>query len=255
MYFTGACMIAFFTIEYIVVTLIFKAYKPKKAVAEVEMQAPPAFNPVQRKNLIVIVVVLLLLLVPTLTQAFFPNPVSKTLSNVFSMQVLWTGGALLLALIGCGNLKEVLTKRVPWDTIMLVMGMSVLFGMAKDMGVIDLMNIVLNKVPAWSIVPTLASICAVLSLFVSGSIITPMFVSMAETFSTITGVSLNVIIMAITGGAFVSSISPVSAGGAAALLGCDDENIRPRLIKLQTATALINIVLVFPFVLLVSKLF
>jgi len=254
MYHTGLSTLLFFAIEYVALTFIFKAYKTSAKQAA-ELDPPPPFTPIQRTNLIVLGVVMVLLLVPSIIQTIAPNPVTKWITSVLSIQFLWTAGTIVLALLNCGNLQEVLMKRVSWNTLFMVTGMSILFGLADDMGVVEVMKNALFKVPAWALIPLLASFTAILSLFVSGSIINPMFIAFAQTFVDITGLPLTVVIAAICGGAGVTSVSPISTGGATALIGCTDEDKNPTIVKQMTTLALCNIVLAFFYYLLQTIIF
>ncbi|HHU05824.1 MAG TPA: hypothetical protein GXZ65_05005 [Clostridiales bacterium] len=211
-YFAGATGFVFLTIEFIVICLITKAFKPKNTSAMTQ-EKTATFNKVQSTTIKVILIVLVLIIIPSLIQLLAPNPVTKWISSNLSAQLLWTAGSLVLALLKCGNLKEIITKKVPWDPIILVVGMSLLFGLANPMGVVNTLGNILLSVPGWCVPPILAFICAFLSFFVSGAIIGPFFIPMAATLAATSGVSLSVILTCVVAGAGVSSVSPVSQGG------------------------------------------
>ena len=252
-YFTGISAFVFFGLEFLVIAIIFGRRNKAESVG-IQYEKPADFNPVQKKTLIVMLVVFILLLVPSLIQVIAPNKVTKLLTNVLSMQFLWTFGSILLAILGCADLKEVISKRVSWNTILMVCGMSILFGIASDLGVADTLSNFVQTVPKWMVVPALAAVCGVLSFFVSGSVINPMFMGLASMFMETTGVSFNVIYTAIALGSMFSSISPISQGGAGTLIGIAEKD-HPVCMKWMAITAIVSVPLGFFYILVLSKLF
>ena len=252
-YFTGISAFVFFGLEFLVIAIIFGRRNKAESVG-IQYEKPADFNPVQKKTLIVMLVVFILLLVPSLIQVIAPNKVTKLLTNVLSMQFLWTFGSILLAILGCADLKEVISKRVSWNTILMVCGMSILFGIASDLGVADTLSNFVQTVPKWMVVPALAAVCGVLSFFVSGSVINPMFMGLASMFMETTGVSFNVIYTAIALGSMFSSISPISQGGAGTLIGIAEKD-HSVCMKWMAITAIVSVPLGFFYILVLSKLF
>lgn len=91
--------------------------------------------------------------------------------------------------------------------------------------------------------------------FVSGTIILPFFIPFIETFSAVSGCSVQIITTAICAGGTVSGISPASSGGATCLAGCPDNIDQGPIIKKMLLLAVINILVYFVYSLILSLIF
>lgn len=213
-------IISFITIIYVCIRT--KAFKKKESSAMI-MQEPPAYSKEQKITLTAMMTALALIVIPTLLNAVFKTAFTKTLSSIFSVQVVWTVGIVVLALLNIGDLKTLIVNRVSWNAVILVTGMCTLFGLAQPLGVVDVFTEMLNHIPSWCIVPAIAAIGGVLSFFVNGLVLTPMFAPLAESFAAASGHSVELVLVAFIAGAIVASISPISAGGAYLLSAAPDD--------------------------------
>ncbi|RGC04318.1 hypothetical protein DWZ14_29295 [Enterocloster citroniae] len=142
--------------------------------------------------------------------------------------------------------EEVIKERIPWNTLLMLSFTGIYMALAKPLGVIEFMSGFLqNTIPANWILPGIVLIMCILSFFVSGSVIMPMMLPLMPVFSTASAVPMAAIYCAAQIGLTISSISPFSQGGAAALTGCTDEAVRKKLIKQQTILSCIFSVVIF----------
>ena len=213
----------------------------KRETSIADIAEPEDYTPEQKKTLTIIFVSLALIIIPIVLKTFWPNDFTKKLANVFCIQTVWTLGIIVQTLMGLGDLKEVITKKVPWNTIVLVTGMCTLFGLAQSLGVVDILGNFVGSVPKLLVLPCIALSTAVLSFFVSGIVLAPFFAPMIATFAAATGLSPVLLMAAVCAGGGATSISPVSAGGAYLLSGAPDGEIKSKATKGLAKVAILNI--------------
>lgn len=236
----------------IVICLKTKAFRKRNADEINLFEEPAPFNREQRITFWTIIICMLVVVVPTLLNAAIGTTFTKKLTGFFSIYLVWTFGIVFLTLMNLGDLKEMITHRVSWNAVILVTGMSTLFGLAKELGVVDFLGNILNALPSILIVPGLAVVCAVLSFFVSGMLIVPFFAPLTAAFAAASGQSLNAVLVALVAGGVVTCISPVSSGGAYLLSGAPNEEISAQARSGLFKVAIINAILIFPIMLIVQ---
>ena len=252
-YFAGATQLIFCAVEFIIICLITGAFKAKGERAV--MEKPDDFNPVQKKTFIVIVISLIILVLPNIIQLIAPNGFTQWISKNIGNQVLWAVLAIYLHISKCGDMMNVMTTKVPWNTIILTCGMATMFGLASPMGVVDTMGELIKSVPGVAVAMVLGFAAAFLSFFVSGAIIGPFFIPLVPTLAAVSGVPMNILLTAVVAGSGVSSVSPVSQGGASALTGCPTEELRSKMMGRQMTLAIINAIIYPLYLLLLTVLF
>lgn len=250
-YISAILGLVFSVLAFVIICVLLKGFKSNSSSAKTEV--PPDFNAIQKKTILTIIVAIVVLVIPTFIQMVAPNPITKWISGMFNMQMVWSVGVVVLGLMGCGDTRDVVSKRINWSTLILVCGMGTLFALAQSIGVIDALSNILSMVPAWLILPTLSLICAFLSFFISGLVIGPFFMPMAVTLADLVGCSPSLVGAVICFSALVSGISPVSSGGACALAACpNDDVLRNKLVKQMMVTAVVDTIAVFFYTLVVS---
>ncbi len=223
----------FYTILYVVMFLVLKGYRVKKTTYR--MEKPEPFDEKQRLTLGIILGIIALIMVPAALELIIPNPVTGWLTTKCSFQFLAAIGILLNILWKTAPYDEVLRHRIPWDTLLMLSLTGVYMALANDMGIVTYMSDLLQStIPAVLIIPGIVLIMCVLSFFVSGGVIVPMMLPLLSVLSAASGASVSAIYCATQMGLTASSISPFSQGGAAALTGCADEDMRKQLLKQQT---------------------
>lgn len=178
----------------------------------------------QKKTMYVILSVIALLIVPTLIELILPNPVTAWLKANLTIQVLSAIGIIAMHLMKTANTEEVMKNQIPWGLIVMVCGMAMLMGEAASLGVTDAITALLESgsLPAGAVIPFIAGVCAFLSIFVSGGVITPLIIAIAPALVTY-GIPGAAIVVASQIGMIGSSISPYSQGGAIVITGCPEK--------------------------------
>lgn len=125
--------------------------------------------------------------------------------------------SVLLLLVGVVNEKEAL-KLVPWSVLLLICGVSILMGVTKIMGGIDLLSEFLSKLMNQiTAVPVISLTAGLMSWFSSANgVVMPTLIPTTPGIVENLGNTVTVLemIMGIVGGATVAGISPLSTGGS-----------------------------------------
>ena len=248
------------TIVYIIALVVVSAkhgvFKKRELQAGVvEVEKPEDFSPEQRKTFWIIIAAIILIVIPIFLKTVIPTAFTKRLAAIFCIQTVWTLGVIVLALLNLGDLKEIIAKKVPWNTIILVTGMCTMFGLAQALGVVDVLGNIVAGVPKILVLPCLALVNAILSFFVSGVVLAPFFAPLIPTFAAATGISPLLLMAAVCAGGGATSISPVSAGGAYVLSGVPDGPEKEKATGGLAKVAIFNLPVEFIIWLVISILF
>ncbi len=178
----------------------------------------------QKTTLYIILCVITILILPTLIQLIIPNPVTEWMKNNLTIQVLSALGIIAMHITKTANTNDVMKNQIPWGLIIMVCGMAMLMGEAESLGVTDAIKSLLESevLPTVIVVPFIAAICGFLSIFVSGSVITPLIIALAPALVSY-GISGAAIVVASQMGMIATSISPYSMGGAICITGCPEK--------------------------------
>ncbi len=225
------------TIVFLIAYVVLGGYKIKK----IEMSKPAAATSIQKKNLYVILGVMLLIFIPVVINLIAPNPVTVKMAKYFDIQMLAIVGALLCAALRLGDEKKIIKNQIPWNTIVMVGGISMLMGVATVAGAVEfLSNWVSSSIPS-AIVPGVLVIIAGGMSFFSGAVtvVVPMLVPMVPSLSATTGLSPVLLVSCILIGSCCTGISPFSTGGSLLLSGIKDEQLRDKVFYKQFIVTLL----------------
>ena len=140
---------------------------------------------------------------------------------------------LLFAFFGLGNPEEVLT-HLPWSTILMVTGISVLIGLMEKVGGLDLATTLIAQTTAPHFInAVLAFITGIVSAFSSSSgVVMPAFIPLVPGLAEKMGLTNQVdMVVAIAVGSHMVDVSPLSTLGALALAAMPDQSQRGRVFK------------------------
>lgn len=231
----------FLTIMLAIAYVAYRAYKPKGQISHDIMEMDHIeCTPAQKKTLIVMAVTLLCIIIPSVTQLIAPNPVTAVLSQYFSVVFCFITAVIVMCLMGLVESRDILTHKVAWDLAILIIGVSMLFGEAQKMGVIDILNNVIMRMPEILILPMLGFIGAILSMFVSGLVLLPLFGPVLGSMAAAANCSIQFVIFVLLIGMAVSCGSPASGAGATQLSGLTTDELRIPATKGMTMFAVIN---------------
>ena len=125
--------------------------------------------------------------------------------------------SLLLILFGASNEKSAL-KIIPWGTLILICGVSVLMNVTKKVGGIDLLSDLLSRIMnGTTAAPLLGLTGGIMSWFSSANgVVFPTLIPAAPSIAQQvgSGVSVLELIIAVVAAATVAGISPLSTGGS-----------------------------------------
>lgn len=180
---------------------------------------PTTFTSKQKLNLSLIGIFMgIILFVPILASVFSNSELVNFVNSRIDISFL----AIIFAIIGyltnlADNPKAV-TEKVPWNTIWLVTGMSMLISVAAEAGTIELLASVIAQMPDAIIPIAITIIAGIMSMFSSTiGVVAPLMFPMVAEISGVSGHSPVLLIVAVIVGAQSTAISPFSSGGSLAL--------------------------------------
>jgi Na+/H+ antiporter NhaD/arsenite permease-like protein len=141
--------------------------------------------------------------------------------------------AVLLAIVGAAD-QEAALKAVPWDTIVMVCGVSVLVAIVEQTGGLDLFTSLLARVSTAQNVPgVIAFVTGAVSAYSSSSgVVMPTFIPMVPSLiAKLGGGDAVAIISAINVGSHVVDVSPLSTLGAMCIANAAAHEDRNRLFQ------------------------
>lgn len=230
--------IILYTGFYLILYIFFKGYKCKDV--DIVIEKPQPMNAIQKKSMYIIFIVIILMMFPPIIHMLAPNPVTKWMKTYLTIQSLASFGIVANMLLNIGKVQDIIKNKVPWNMIITVGGMATLMGLTEEMGVAEILSNWLVNLPSFFVLPGLVLITSILSFFVSAYVINPLFAPLMTTLMAAAGVPFEAVGIAFAMGAFASSISPFSTGGAMALVGCTDEEVRQKLVKQQIILSFIS---------------
>lgn len=127
--------------------------------------------------------------------------------------------AIVLLCLGCGNSK-IIIKEIPWNSLIMIGGMTVYVGIIKLMGGVDLLTGVIVAVANKTLAPAVMNLmCAFMSIFASGNgvVIPTMSATVSNLAAAIPGLSIPAMFWAVAIGANATPMSPMSTVGAQSL--------------------------------------
>ena len=180
---------------------------------------PVAFNPKQKLNLVLIGLFIgIILFVPILASVFSESDLLVFVNSRIDISFL----AIVFAIIGylthLAEDSKAVTANVPWNTIWLVTGMSMLISVAAEAGTIELLASAIAQMPDAIIPIAITIIAGIMSMFSSTiGVVAPLMFPMVAEISGASGHSATLLIIAVIVGAQSTAISPFSSGGSLAL--------------------------------------
>lgn len=218
----GEALISFFIIYLLMYFFMFKGHKI--TAENIALDVPEPFDPVQKKTLILIAVFVLANLLPSILNVFIKTDFIAMLAkynDVGFIAMILSGVAIAMKLAD----EQKAIKAIPWKTIIMVGGISILVSIAVESGTIDLLVSAVNSTGSKAVVPGLMSgIASVMSLFSSSTgVVLPTLYPTVPQISGATGLAPALLLAVINTGSGLVSVSPLSACGAL-VLGCVPEN-------------------------------
>ena len=231
-------------IAYLICYILLGGFKAQK----VEMEKPAPFTPVQVKTLAVLLVVLLANMLPLVLYFFAPGPATLYLKNHCNIQFWSIVGAIACMLLNLGDEREILAKKVPWNAVVLICGVSMLIQVAVKHGLSDVIGNWLNSsFPIWMVPAAFALFGGLLSFFCSAmSVVYPLMLPMIYgMISNGSKVSALACVTALILTACYTGMCPFSQNGALMLSSADEETksyLFYRMISWSVALLVISVI-------------
>lgn len=225
----------------IICFFVFKGYNMRPLP---NMEKPEPFSQLHKRNLIVICIVLFFAVVPGVLKGIIGGAFLTTLTNICDMQFLCLAGFLVCTVLKLADQKKVIAA-VPWNTLLLLAGISTLMSVAVKAGAVEIITSWLSaNVPAFLLPLFLCLLGGFLSAF-SGGITTvfPMLAPMVPALVATTAMNPVYLFTGIVFGAHFTGMSPFSTGGAVFLSQCRDDSMAKKLVTGQLFVSLVGLVL------------
>lgn len=211
---TNHVLLMFTLTTLVVCTIFYFIYKGWTMENDPVIERPEAMSKAQKQTLIIIIIAAIFLVVPGIIARFVPS--LKTFAGFCDIQVISAIGAIVCLLLKVGDGKEVISKWVPWNVLIMLAGIYILLNLAQKAGAMDLAAAwISGSIPASVIAPAFVIIGGVMSCF-SGAItvVWPMLATIVAPVAASTGISAALLYSSILIGASITSVSPFSTGGS-----------------------------------------
>lgn len=124
--------------------------------------------------------------------------------------------AIVLCIVGAGDGKQ-MVKRLPWSSLIMVGGMTIMVGVVSSLGGVDLISqgiaLVANKWIAPALLNAIAGMMSIISS-ASGVVMPTLVPTVPELVNLIPGASTQSLVTAIGLGAYATAVFPMSSVGA-----------------------------------------
>ena len=229
--------LAAFTIFYLIVYFVTKAYKVKS----IEMEKPEPFNTIQKKTLGVVGLVAFFIVVPAIGQ-YVVGGWLASIAKKFDLGLLCYCGALLCGILNLGDEKKIIAS-IPMGNFMIIMGCATLVGLATKVGATDfLAEFISGTIPSGLVGILLVLIAGILSLFSSYTVVITALFPICPALAAATGLSPIYLLCCAFCGSLSTSISPFSSGGMMNMMFCPDPVEREKLFKKQIIVAVMAMI-------------
>ncbi|NLI90627.1 MAG: hypothetical protein GX434_00070 [Peptococcaceae bacterium] len=213
-----------FVIYLVAMVIYYIVFQGYKLVGQAEMQVPEPATAVQKKSLVIILCAFFLIVgIPVLTKLIGGNFL-KTLNGFSTVAPVAIVGAVVNMLLNIGDSRDVLKKRIPWNTLAMLWGMGILLGLGATMGVNKYLGDLAKNIPAGLVLTSFLVIAGGLSLFSSSlSVVYPLLLPIAGVVAPNLGLNPVAVMAAIIIGSASTAMSPLSTAGGLLLSGCPNE--------------------------------
>lgn len=208
------------TLFFFVVYILFGGYK---CTVELEDHSQ-VMTPVQETTISLILIVAAIIIIPQLLNEFFRLPWLSVLCKHIDAGFIMTAGGCAANLLKLGDDREILGKNIPWRTIMMLSGISMLVGVGEEAGMVEILaHVICSSFPVRLITPVLAGVAGIMSIFSSAiGVVLPTLFPLVPALSYRTGVNAAMMYSGIYVAATMTGTSPISTNGSMAMAGCQN---------------------------------
>lgn len=198
---------------------------------EVPQEKEPPLTSVQRKTLVLLILVVAVVIIPPFAAQLTGNQLLGQLARRLEVGFVMMAGGCIAAVLGLADDGRVLRFHVPWPTIVMLGSMSILIGVGREAGMVDLLaGLISDFLPRTLVAPALALAAGLMSVFSSAiSVVLPTMFPMVPQLAQLTGLPPQMLFMAIFVSSTLTGTSPLSTMGSMVLGGCDRDEDRSQL--------------------------
>lgn len=217
--YNAVAITVFFFIALIILYVVLGGHRVSGKTIQIEKPEP--FDDIQKKSLGLIIAFIVILLVPFILGQIFRGNVLITMLTKYN-DVAFT--AIILSIIATlmkiGDEKKALFS-VPWHTIVMICGISIIVSVAVEAGTIEMITTAVSKTENAFMVPIIMSFGAgIMSIFSSTTgVVLPTLYPTVPAIAEATGVLPLLLLMGINMGSCATGMSPFSACGGI-IMGC-----------------------------------
>ena len=181
----------------------------------ISLQRAPELNPMQKKTAWLILAVVLLSIVPPILDMVIHTPWSSTLSGICDINTVMLLGIIAAMLMKLADVRQIAKKQVPWLLIVVISGMSMLIGIAREGGIVDWLGQVLSKNLPTGLIPCIMLLIGMLMSLFGGaiSVVVPTLFPMVPGVAAATGLNMGSLFGCVLVGATCGGLCPYSTGG------------------------------------------
>ena len=219
---TAICLIFFF--------VIYMVFRNGKCVGQA-YERPEVLSSVQKKTLALLLIVVLVIIIPNFVGELTGNSAIRSLAGRLDVGFVMMIGGCVASVLNLADDRQVFRFQVPWTTLVMLGGVSMLIGVGKEAGLVELLaGLISGHLPKILIAPVLSLSAGLMSVFSSAiSVVLPTLYPLVPELTKDTGVSAQLMYSVIFVSATITGISPLSTTGSMILGGCKSEKVRSRL--------------------------
>ena len=219
----------FAIISGIITFLVFRGWKAKITNLDI-VAKPEPMNSKQKQTMALILILVVLMVVPSLAGNMGVAALAA-LSRKLDISLVCMVLATIAAILHLGDDKVVVTRHIPWNTLMMLGGVSMLVGVAAEGGAVDMIGSWIgSNVSTALLVPMFVLLAAFMSVFSPGaSVVTPTLFVLVPAVAASTDVNYFALYAGIAIGANASAVSPFSGGGSLTLANIKQDDIREKM--------------------------
>lgn len=218
--FIVTCVVPIITI--LILMALSKNNINKQALLDMERPAP--FDKKQKINIGLIFFMLASALIPPVLNLIFPGNATITFINSkIDMGLMCALLAVVAMLLDLGDKKEAF-NRIPWNTLILISGVGMLIGVAKEAGMLVQLSGWLGAgLPKFLVPVAMCVVGGFMSFFSSGyGVVAPTLLPLIPGLAAATGLNPMVLFGATLIGFQSTTASPFSAGGSMMLSAAEE---------------------------------
>lgn len=242
------------------ILFVFVAYfifrKDYKRADMSNLEKPEPFDHKQRLTIALIVIMVAAMVLPSVLNSLFPNAVFARMSKSADIGLVCIVLTAVACLLKLGSEKEAL-KKVSWNILLLVSGISILVGVATDLGMVDALATMITSSSNNTVVALLITLLAgVMSVFSStNGVVIPTLFPVVPALAAATTLPAAFLFTIIKCGSISTGNSILSSSGAISVGSAPDEETRQYCYKAFCITPFIGMAICLICVGLITVIF